>query len=167
MLLGSRLVSPDFDWHKPGRSIFLNANRSVSVMVNEEDHLRIQAVTPGFSLGLAQSFTSKVESSLKGTMHFAQDSRLGYLASSPSNCGEGTRLGVMLQLAGLAHTASIPDLGKDIEIRGLHGETSSGFGALVQVSSISANPMELEAAVKLLIAKERGARRQIEPEELA
>jgi protein arginine kinase len=160
VLVGSRLVSPDFQWGAPGRSIFLDASRSISVMVNEEDHLRIQAVTPGFSPGFALGLLQKVESVLSDAMQFAQGP-VGYLATFPSNSGKGRRVGAMLHLIGFALSGRKPDLGNGFEVRGLLGESSTGLGSFVQVSTPQREPSELQAGIEHLMSEERKMRQEI------
>lgn len=159
-------MSPDFQLGRPGSSIFLDARRAVSVMANEEDHIRLQAVTPGFSLGFAQGLTLEMEKTLKMTMQFAQDAEHGFLAASPSNCGGGRRLGVMLHLPGIAQAGEELPARPGFEIRGYLGETTGGIGGFVQLSGVGANIAELEAIAKLLIGRERKARAILGPEKL-
>lgn len=160
VLVGSRLVSPDFGWGQPGRSAFLSPAREACVMANEEDHIRIQAVMPGFSLESALRIAEAVEHSLQETMEFAQDSEFGHLAASVSNAGSGRRLGAMLHLPCTALSGAAPS-GADFDVRGLLGEMSTGIGAFVQVSSTSLEPSELQSRIALLIDKEHDSRRRL------
>ena len=113
MLVGSRLISPEFPWQSPGRSVYLSGDRASAIMVNEEDHLRIQAVVPGLSPGLALSTAESVEKVLTGVMQFAYDAEFGYLSASASNLGSGKRVGAMLHLIGLAECGELAG-GQDI-----------------------------------------------------
>lgn len=166
MLVGSRLVAPHFDWDVPGRALLLDRERSVSVMVNEEDHLRIQAVTPGLSPLYADRLASNVESNLGKELRFAR-SELGYLAASPANVGEGRRVGIMAHLAGLACTGRIGEFVDRLEevgyeVRGPLGEGSPGWGGLVQISSTRKSPRELHEDARCWIDLELQARHQLD-----
>jgi protein arginine kinase len=166
MLVGSRLVAPHFDWDAPGRALLLNRERSLAVMVNEEDHLRIQAVTPGLSPLYADQLASSVESNLGKELRFAR-SELGYLAASSANVGEGRRVGIMVHLAGLACTGRIGEFADRLEqegyeVRGPLGEGSPGWGGLVQISSTRKSPWELYSAARCWIGLELRSRNQLD-----
>lgn len=167
VLVGSRLVSPQFAWGAAGRSVLLNAERSLAVMVNEEDHIRIQAVTPGLSPMYADGLAADMESNLGKELRFARSDELGYLAASPPNTGAGRRVGIMAHLAGLACTGRISELvdrlGQDgYEVRGPLGEGSPGLGGLVQISSVHKSPQELYRAARRWIEQELQLRRRLD-----
>jgi len=166
MLVGSRLVAPHFEWGAPGRAVMLNRERSVAVMVNEEDHLRIQAVTPGLSTLYADQLAADTESNLGKELRFAR-SELGYLAASPSNVGEGRRVGIMAHLAGLTCTGGIGEFvgrveQEGFEVRGPLGEGSPGWGGLVQISSTRRSARELYEAARCWIDQELQSRRRLD-----
>jgi protein arginine kinase len=162
-LVGSRLISPGFDPDSPGRALLVSEDRSVAIMVNEEDHLRIQAVAAGFAIVSAQIAAEAVEARLAEGLDFARDPEFGFLASSVTNLGAGRRAGVMLHLGGLAAggraAAFVEELDKEgLEIRGLLGESTAGTAGYVQVSSTSRDPQELSERMRVLILQEREAR---------
>jgi protein arginine kinase len=166
VLVGSRLIAPDFDPNAPGRCVLLSGDRTVAVMVNEEDHLRIQAVTAGWSLGSAQPAAEAAEAYLSRKLPMARDAEFGWLAASLTNAGGGARLGVMLHLAGLAAEGCAEPLLREldsqgVEIRGLHGESTAGTAGYVQVSVTKAPVMKLESAIGVLMDRERAARRAL------
>ncbi len=168
MLVGSRLVSPEFLWEAPGRSVFLNADRSVAIMVNEEDHLRIQCVTAGLSPETAQLTTQDSERALAKSLEFAQDHEFGYMAASPYNAGEGLRVGVMLHMPALTAERRVSTIletlrKRGFEVRGLLGERSTGLGAYVQISTTRRTAGELILSVRHLIDREREARIRLSP----
>lgn len=163
VLVGSRLISPQFDPNLPGSALLVSKDRTVAIMVNEEDHLRIQAVLAGFSVQSARMAAEAVEASLAQTLEFARDPELGYLAASISNLGLGRRAGVMLHLGGLAATGkarqAVQELNQEnFEIRGLLGEQTPGTAGYVQVSSTAHDPQELSERLRVLILQEREAR---------
>jgi len=162
-LVGCRLASPDFEWSKPGRALMLNEHRSLSVMVNEEDHLRIQALTAGWSAETAQALSGACVRQLGEHMEFAFSSDFGYLAASPYNAGRGQRLSAMCHLIGLAQTKRLPAVlralaQQGIVARGLFGESSRAVGAFVQVSIVSGSKTEFTGACEYLMREERLAR---------
>lgn len=162
-LVNSRLISPDFQWQEPGRALLLDASRAASVMINEEDHLRAQALTAGWSISNAEGLANHVLDALKAQLDFAHDPHFGYLSASPYNAGEGRRISSMLHLIGLATNKRLPEVlralnVKGITARGLFGESSRAVGAFLQVSIVSSAKAEFVGAIEYLIREERKAR---------
>jgi len=165
-LVGCRLVSPDFEWTLPGRAFLVDTDRSISLMVNEEDHLRIQALTAGWSLSNCNGACYACLDSLEPRLHFAFSPEFGYLSASPFNCGEGRRQSCMFHLIGLAHQRRLPSVikalaAKGIAVRGLFGESSRAIGAYAQVSVIGGLRTEFAGACEYLLNEERSARRSV------
>ena len=165
-LLGSRLVSPEFRHRDPGRSLLLDKARSVSVMVNEEDHLRLQALTAGWSVKSAQLVVDQVLAHIGDRVSYMWDEKYGYLTASPYNAGEARRRSALFHLMGLAHTKRLPAVLKALAAwrltaRGLFGESSRAVGAFFQVSSTDGGLPEFMGACEYLIAEERKARREV------
>ena len=171
-LVGCRLVAADFPWTEPGRAVLLDSNRSLSIMINEEDHLRIQALTAGWSTDSARKIATKATELLRAQLDFACRPDLGFLAASPSNVGTGVRESAMMHLIGLAHGKRLPAViralaARNIAVRGLFGESSRAIGAFVQVSVVGRGEADFAGAGEYLIQEERAARRQISREEVA
>ena len=155
------------------RPIVLNDAGTLSLMVNEEDHLRIQCILPGLQPMTAVQMALEFDSILAGKIRYARADNLGYLTSSLANIGTGFRLSVMLHLAGLAFIGeAVPTLTAaaelKISIRGLFGEGTKGFGDIFQVSNettIGFTEKEIasrvRAAAEHLVAREKEARRRI------
>jgi len=155
------------------RPIVVNETGTLSLMVNEEDHLRIQCLLPGLQPLTALQTVRAFESLLSARIRFARTDSYGYLTSSLSNIGTGLRLSVMLHLAGLAMLGeAIPALtaAKELKIsvRGLFGEGTKAIGDLFQVSNettIGFSEKEITARVRAaaehLISREREARRRL------
>lgn len=172
LLLGSRLVSPEFQWGKPGRSLFLDRDLATAVMVNEEDHLRTQSVVPGFDEGSAATRAEGLEAELGGRLPFAWTERHGYLGSSLLQTGRGRRVGVMMHLPatvteGRASTLVAAAEAAGLEVRGSYGESTAGLGAFVQLSASGNNSGNLSTHVRHLIDREQEARQRIRPSTLA
>lgn len=170
-LLAQRLISPNFQWSLPGRAVLHNKDRSLSVMVNEEDHVRVQAVSGADSVQLAEFVASSFLEKLSGQLRFAVSSQQGYLANSVYNCGEGRRFSTMMHLVGLGHDelrGEVFDalLEKKITVRGLFGEGSRPIGAFAQVSTTLASLGEFMGAIDYLADRERETRKGLEAAKL-
>jgi protein arginine kinase len=162
-LVGCRLASPDFSWSQPGRALLLDQDRRLSVMVNEEDHLRVQGLTAGWSAETAQLTAKSGLAELGQRLEFAWSPTFGHLAASPYNAGKGHRLSAMFHLIGLAQSKRLPPVLKalaqqGIVARGLFGESSRAVGAFVQVSIVSGGLSEFTGAAEYLLREEREAR---------
>jgi protein arginine kinase len=171
-LVAGRLVSPDFEWTLPGRALLVNDHRSLSVMVNEEDHLRIQALSAGWSIRNSDTLARACHDALAARLRFAFSPTYGYLSASPFNCGSGRRRSAMFHLIGLAQGKRLPSVmtalgSKGITVRGLFGEASRAIGAFVQVSVLEVGYSEFAGACEYLLREEREARASIQREEIA
>lgn len=135
-----RLVSRKLISAPLNRGLWLSPNEQLGIMVNEEDHLRIQSFFPGFQLKEAYKKASQADDKLAGHLEFAFDDKLGYLTSCPTNVGTGLRASVMLHLPGLTLTgeleSAIRALNKlNFAVRGIYGEGSENVGSLYQISN--------------------------------
>ena len=162
-LVGCRLISPEFQWTLPGRAFLVDEARSISLMINEEDHLRVQALSAGWSITNCETAATACVAALETKLEFAFSPDFGHLSASPFNCGSGRRQSAMLHLIGLAHQRRLPSvikaLGvKGIAVRGLFGESSRAIGAFAQVSVISGSRSEFSGACEYLMSEERMAR---------
>jgi len=139
-LMEQHLVSKDLLQHSDVGAALIRDDQHISVMVNEEDHLRIQAMLNGFSLLDAASLAFTAEDKLASVCDFSFDNQLGYLTACPTNTGTGMRASLMLHLPLLARckqmgvvTQTVAKLG--LTIRGIYGEGSEALGYLYQVSN--------------------------------
>jgi len=165
-LVGCRLVSPDFEWAMPGRALLIDQARSVAVMVNEEDHVRVQALTAGLSFLQADHICGEAIAALAHRLEFAFSPKLGYLSASHINLGAGKRISAMFHLIGLARVKRLPAVisaltGRGISVRGLFGESSRAIGAYAQVSVLSGSLEEFSGACDYLVREERKARSDV------
>ncbi len=165
-LVACRLASHHFEWSGPGRALLVNAERSISLMIHEEDHLRLQAVTAGWSPGTANSLSKSCLQALQDKLEFAYSPHFGYLSASPFNAGRGRRLSAMFHLIGLAQAKRLPSvlraLGeRGIAARGLFGEASRAVGAFVQVSVIGGSRHDFTGACEYLLREERDCRHEV------
>lgn len=165
-LVSCRLASPHFEWAESGRVLLLNQERSLSLMVHEEDHLRLQALTAGWSPGTADRLCKRCLQGLEHSLEFAFSPHFGYLSASPYNAGRGRRLSAMFHLIGLAQAKRLPSvlhaLGeRGIAARGLFGEASRAVGAYVQVSVIGGSRHDFTGACEYLLREERDSRQEV------
>jgi protein arginine kinase len=140
-------------------------------MTNEEDHLRLQVVTAGWSLASARVLAEQVLEALAARLEFAVVPPFGFVSASPYNFGPGRRLSAMLHLIGLAQARRLPAVlqalaEKGITARGLFGESSRAVGAFVQVSTTGPDLVGFVGACEYLTSEERAARALLTPERL-
>ncbi len=152
------------------KAVILRDDEAVAIMVNEEDHLRIQALLPGLQLEEALALASDVDTVLEALLPFAYDEKFGYLTSCPTNAGTGLRASVMVHLPGLMMTKQISKVLSilsqvGLAVRGSHGEGTEAKGNLFQISNqITLGRAEFEiirdlsGVTKQLIEQERAAR---------
>ena len=139
-LVEKRLVSPEFISDPEGRALLLSSDESLSIMINEEDHIRLQVITKGLSLEQAYDTADKLDTLLDERLEFAFDEKLGYLTQCPTNLGTGMRASVMLHLPALEKSKAISRIAGSLSklgltIRGAHGEGTEPKGALYQLSN--------------------------------
>lgn len=167
------VISPEFASSADGRALLLSADEELSVMLNEEDHIRLQVMLPGLALEQAYDTADKLDTAINEQVEYAFDERLGYLTQCPTNLGTGMRASVMLHLPALAATNRIGALGSTVSklgltIRGAYGEGTAPMGDLYQVSnqvtlgiSEKAAMENLKTIVLQIAAQERAARTEM------
>ena len=138
--VGRHLISPEFANDPKGRAMLLIDDESVCIMINEEDHVRIQVMASGMQLEKAYDMADKIDTILDETLNFAFDEELGYLTACPTNLGTGMRTSVMLHLPASEADGTLrrvaANLGKiGATIRGSYGEGSQSTGAIYQISN--------------------------------
>ncbi|MCK5803545.1 MAG: ATP--guanido phosphotransferase [Lentisphaeria bacterium] len=171
VLVEHRVVTPELCERGRGGALILASSNELSVMVNEEDHVRIQSLSPGLDLAEAWDRVRAVERALDHRLSFAFDPELGYLTSCPSNIGTGLRASVMLHLPCLVLSGRIQGIGNSMQklgfaIRGALGERRETFGELFQFSNQSTLGQteaevihELERYIRVITTAEEDARR--------
>lgn len=146
LLVEERLISRQHAMGKPGEPMHARAvaiglpDRRLSIMVNEEDHLRLQVIRSGFELAGAMGEADRADDAIEARVDYAYSPRFGYLTACPTNVGTGARLSVMLHLPALKITREIEkvkraadDLG--LTVRGSYGEGSEATGDFYQISN--------------------------------
>lgn len=139
MLAEKHLISLDL-MDKNDASVLINKEENMSVMLMEEDHLRLQVIMSGFKLDEAYETATKVDDVIDENVQYAFDADFGYLTSCPTNTGTGLRASVMMHLPALTMTNSIQRIassagGLGIAVRGMYGEGSKASGSLYQISN--------------------------------
>jgi len=122
------------------RAVAVGADETFSIMVNEEDHLRIQVLRSGMQLAEAFEQIDRIDDALEQRLDYAFSSRFGYLSACPTNVGTGIRVSVMLHLPALRLTGEIEKVRRaardmQLAVRGMFGEGSDALGDLYQVSN--------------------------------
>lgn len=149
------LISPDFADSRPGRALAVTEDESISIMINEEDHLRIQVIKEGASLKEAYAIADKIDTALDEQLHFAFDENLGYLTQCPTNLGTGMRASVMMHLCALGESHTVARIANNLSklgfvIRGTYGEGSNAPSALYQLSNQVTLGISEESAIENL-----------------
>ncbi|UCF69863.1 MAG: protein arginine kinase [candidate division WOR-3 bacterium] len=139
-LLECHLVSPGFIRKDKPASVFIKEGGNVSVMVNEEDHLRYQGISCGLNLVNLSSAVFEVEEMIGNNVDYAFNDDYGYLTSCPTNIGTGMRASVFMHLPGLVFTNEVEKVLKGalqigMAVRGIYGEGSEIRGSLFQISN--------------------------------
>ncbi len=171
MLVEEHMMSPRMERPSPGAGIILSADKDLAIMVNEEDHLRIQVILPGLQLEQGWERAEALDYRLEQVMAFAFHGDLGYLTACPTNLGTGMRGSVMLHLPGLILNGQMGNLigvlyANDVLVRGFYGEGTRVSGNIFQLSnqktlgrSESTILSELAQVTMQVIEKERTARK--------
>lgn len=140
ILLEKHLISPEHREDGVNKGLLISGDEAVSIMINEEDHLRIQVFAPGLQLEKAWELADKLDDDLESQLEYAFDKQIGYLTCCPTNVGTGLRASVMLHVPALVLTqqagkvlSSLGQLG--FAVRGLYGEGTEAVGSLYQVSN--------------------------------
>jgi len=161
------LVSPEMIENKHRCGILTNADCSECIMLNEEDHIRIQAMSPGLNLELCLSNANRLDDQLEASVDFGFHKDFGYLTACPTNVGTGMRASVMMHLPALTALGKMDSIIRSlsklgITVRGFYGEGSKAFGNIYQISNqVTLGISEEETVDKLtqlvtdIIEKER------------
>jgi protein arginine kinase len=140
ILVERHLISREHAAKNAGSGLVLNKEESLCVMINEEDHLRMQALRPGLQLKEAWQAVDQVDSLLEKKLSYAFSSTLGYLTACPTNLGTGIRVSAMLHLPALVLSEQINQIIQAVNklglaVRGLYGEGTEALGNVFQVSN--------------------------------
>ena len=140
VLVERHLISREQAARRQGRAAVVDRGQRLSLMINEEDHLRMQSIRAGLHLREAHALLSKVDAELEKELSFAFDDELGYLTACPTNLGTGMRASAMLHLPALVLTEQIGQVLQAVNkiglaVRGLFGEGTDSLGHMFQISN--------------------------------
>ncbi len=170
-LVERHLISREHAAGEDGSAVIIGKRELVNIMINEEDHLRLQVLHSGFQLKESWSLINDLDNDFEKKLDFAFSPRLGYLTSCPTNVGTGLRGSVMLHLPALVLTKQINQvlqaiLKLGLAVRGLYGEGTEASGNLFQISNqVTLGKSEeeiissLEKVIRQIIGHERNARK--------
>ncbi len=167
------LISPQMMKNDIKRGVLLSDDSSVSILINEEDHLRIQCMAPGFDIQSCLLKANKIDDCIEQSVDYAFDGQFGYLTCCPTNIGTGMRASVMVHLPALTQTRNINNIIDSLSqlgmtVRGIFGEGSKATGNIYQISNqltlgeTEENIIErFEQIICEVIEKERALRNEI------
>lgn len=140
LLIEKHLISPAMAENKEDGAFLLSPDNKVSILINEEDHLRIQTIGTGLCLDECWEISNHLDDILEEKLHYAFDKELGYITACPTNIGTGMRASVMLHLPALSITNQIEKLLYGVSqfgvaVRGVYGEGTKSMGYLYQISN--------------------------------
>jgi protein arginine kinase len=173
VLVERHLISREHAAKGVGSAVVMNKKQTLSIMINEEDHLRMQSIRAGLQLKNVFKMIDKADSGLEERLDFAFHPKLGYLTACPTNVGTGMRASAMVHLPALVLSEQINQVIQAVNkiglaVRGLYGEGTEALGNLFQVSNqITLGEREEEIIERLnkvilsIIGHERNARQML------
>ena len=140
MFLEKHIISPEFIKNDLPKGLLIQDDFNVSIMINEEDHIRIQTISPGDNINTSWEMANRIDDLIEESLEFAFDKEYGYLTACPTNVGTGMRASFMIHLPMLEKTGQLknmlPAIGKfGIAVRGLYGEGTESMGGIFQISN--------------------------------
>ena len=140
VLVERHLISKEHEDATYPRGVAIGQDEAVSIMVNEEDHIRLQVLQSGFQLQDAWRLCGQIDDQLESRLEYSFSPQLGYLTACPTNVGTGMRVSVMLHLPALVLTRHIEKVFQavskiNLAVRGLYGEGTEASGHFYQISN--------------------------------
>ncbi|MBP3502237.1 MAG: protein arginine kinase [Clostridia bacterium] len=173
-LMEKHLISPDFAMNsKPNKAILINDDENICIMVNEEDHLRLQVFSAGLELENLVGLITEIDDKLSELVNYAYNEKYGYLTACPTNVGTAMRVSIMVHLPALTLTGNISKVLRAVNnfgmnIRGIYGEGTESKGDVYQIfnsQSLGLSEKEIMKNVKTItdkiIEQERLARKYL------
>ena len=161
-LVEKRLVSPDFVMNKNDiGAIAINEEENICIMINEEDHLRLQVFAPGFEIEELLKLMVEIDTKFGKALNYAYNDKYGYLTACPTNVGTGMRVSVMVHLPALTKTGNIQKVlhiinNFGMNIRGIYGEGTKAAGDMYQISNkqtLGVSEEEIINNMKIIVEK--------------
>ncbi|MEZ5357364.1 MAG: protein arginine kinase [Candidatus Zixiibacteriota bacterium] len=175
-LVERHLISPTMTDKLTGAGVYIGPQEQVSVMINEEDHLRIQAITMGLEMDRTMELAAQYDNEIGRLLEYDYDSDFGFLTACPTNVGTGLRASVLIHLPGLVLTRDIDMVIQKITkmglaVRGFYGEGTDVLGNLFQISNQSTLGKsesdileDIERVTRMIISDEATARNRLKDE---
>ena len=140
VLVERHLISRELSAAGPGSGVIISRDQTTSVMINEEDHLRLQVLRPGFQFKRVWKQVDSLDDGLETKLDLAFSAELGYLTACPTNVGTGMRASVMMHLPALVLASQMEKVIRAVNqlglaVRGLHGEGTEASGSIFQISN--------------------------------
>ena len=140
MMVESHVISPVLLQQQKPCAVLVKDDETVSIMINEEDHIRIQTIFPGEDIDQAWDLADKLDNLIEETVEYAYNEHVGYITACPTNMGTGLRASFMVHVPSLEATGQINNLSQalskfGITVRGIYGEGSASLGGIYQASN--------------------------------
>ena len=173
VLVERHLISREHAAKGVGSAVVMNRKQTLSIMINEEDHLRMQGIRSGLQLKTVFKMIDKVDSALEERLDFAFSPQLGYLTACPTNVGTGMRASAMMHLPGLVLSEQINQIIQAVNkvglaVRGLYGEGTEALGNFFQISNQTTLGQkeediiaDLQKVIERVIENEQNARQML------
>jgi protein arginine kinase len=173
LLVERHLISREHAQQEGERGVAVGGDESISIMVNEEDHLRLQTIRSGLQVEEAYEEVDRMDTALEGSLNFAFHPKFGYLTACPTNAGTGLRISVMMHLPGVVLAKQMDKVLQTLQslrlaVRGFYGEGTQPLGDFYQVSNqITLGKSERDIVAELrkvvpeIIKFERGWRHKL------
>ncbi len=171
-LVEKRLISPEYALNKNGEgAILINDEENICIMINDDDHLKIQVFSSGFELENTLSLAIEVDKKIENVLGYATNKKYGYLTSLPTNCGTGLKASVMVHLSALEKTRNIDKVfytinNFGVNIMGEYGQDDENVQNIYQISNkrtLGVTEQEIIENIKIvtnkLVEQERRARK--------
>lgn len=177
-LVEKNIISPEFAQNDEYGAILINKEENICIMINEEDHLRLQVFAEGNAIEQLADLSIEIDQKLESLLNYAYSEKYGYLTACPTNVGTGARISVMVHLPGLSETGNLNKVlhivnNFGMNVRGVYGEGSSSKGNMFQISNnqtLGINEQEIVQNMKKItekiIEQERTARQYLGKNEL-
>lgn len=172
-LMEKHIISPNIIESKLDAGVLMSSDEKINIMINEEDHLRIQCMSEGLQLEKTYEDCVNIDKLLNESLEYAFDQKLGYLTSCPTNLGTGIRFSIMLHLPALIMTGYINGILDacskiGIAVRGIYGENTEASGSMFQISNqvtLGLKEEEIMTSVKGIVSRiieqERALRKEL------
>ena len=140
-LVEKHLITPEFALNKNGYgALAINDEENISIMINEEDHIRIQVFSAGENLNELLNLAMEIDKKLEKHINYAYNDKFGFLSNCPGDAGTGLKASCMVHLVGLSKTGNIRKIldvvgGFDMNVRGIYGEGTVSQGDMYQISN--------------------------------